>query len=54
MRQQRGPDEISGRVRQIVFASLVVARFVVFQTEMADLVAQRQQKVIVAIVCGSE
>src|SRR5215467_1808406 len=50
VRQERRTRHQRSLVDEIVFTCLVVARFMVFESEMSDLVAERQKEMIVAVV----
>src|SRR5215475_8059318 len=50
VRQERRARHQRSLVDEIVFTRLVVARFMVFESEMSDLIAERQEEVIVAVV----
>src|SRR5262245_47558438 len=50
VRQERRARHQRSFVNEIVFTRLVVARFMVFESEMSDLIAERQKEVIVAVV----
>src|SRR5215471_4982550 len=50
VRQERGTRHQRSVVDEIVFPRLIVARFVVFEPEMRDLIAERQKEVIAAVV----
>ena len=54
VRQQRGPGQLRGRVCEVVLPCLVIARLVVFQTEVRNLITEREQEMIFAVVCCAE
>ena len=54
MRQERGAHDGGSRIREVIFAGLIIARFVMLETEVRDLIAEREQKMIFAIMPGAE
>src|SRR5215475_469307 len=54
VRQERRARHQRSLVDEIVFTRLVVARFMVFESEMSDLIAECQKEVIVAVVSRSK
>src|SRR6202050_135624 len=54
VRKQPGECEELRFVDQAALRGAIVARFVMLKTEVSDVVAERQQKVIVAIMARTE
>ena len=54
MREQDGHGDARGGIGQAALVDAVVARFMVFQAEMRDVFAERQEKMIIAIMMRTE